>query len=250
MKRNKRQTAILILSNLLVFIMSAQLLSQSLPAADDITTSAGNVRMHFIGHGSLMFEINNYVIQIDPVRSSGDYTGRGKADLILITHEHSDHLDGKLIEELRKPSTLLFASKAAASSVEGAVSMQAGDMKKAGDVTVEAVHAYNIINERSKGMPFHPKGAGLGFILTIGDKRFYVAGDTENTPEMKALSKIDVAFLPMNLPYTMTPEMVADAARAFRPAVLYPYHYGSTDTSVLTGLLKDSGIEVRIRDLK
>ena len=103
---------------------------------------------------------------------------------------------------------------------------------------------------RSPGQPFHPKGSGLGYILTIGGKRFYVAGDTENTPEMKALSNIEVAFLPMNLPYTMTPEMVADAARAFKPGILYPYHYGETNTDEIVNLLKGSGIEVRIRNLK
>ncbi len=230
--------------------MSAHLLSQDLPAADDISTSAGVVRMHFIGHGSLMFEINDYVIHIDPVKSSGNYTGMAKADLILVTHEHSDHLDTKLIEELRKPGTLLFTGRAASSTVPGAVSMEPGDIMKAGDFTVEAVHAYNIVNERSKGMPFHPKGSGLGFIIEIGEKRFYVAGDTENIPEMKSLKNIDVAFLPMNLPYTMSPEMVADAAKAFRPAVLYPYHFSNTQTSILTGLLKDTGIEVRIRNLR
>ena len=240
----------LFLSNSLILIMTAQLLSQSLPAVDDIPTSAGIVRMHFVGHGSLMFEINGFVIHVDPVKSSGDYTGRPKADLIMVTHEHSDHFDGKLIEELRKPGTFLYTSAAVASSVPGAVAMKPGDVAKAGDVTVEAVYAYNIVNERSKGMPFHPKGSGLGFILTIGDKRFYVAGDTENTPEMKSLRNIDVAFLPMNLPYTMSPEMVADAAKAFKPAILYPYHFSATKTSVLSDLLKDSGIEVRIRDLK
>ena len=118
------------------------------------------------------------------------------------------------------------------------------------NIVIEAVPAYNIVNERAPGQPFHPKGEGNGYILTIGGKRFYVAVDTENTPEMKALRKIDVAFLPMNLPYTMTPEMVADAAKAFKPKILYPYHTGETDTKKIVDLLKDSGIEVRIRNLK
>jgi len=128
--------------------------------------------------------------------------------------------------------------------------MNAGDTRNAGSISIEAVPAYNIVNMRSPGQPFHPKGTGLGFILTIGDKKFYIAGDTENTPEMKILKNIDVAFLPMNLPYTMTPEMVSDAAMAFKPKILYPYHYGDTKTEKLTQLLKDSGIEVRIRNLK
>ncbi|NQU16401.1 MAG: MBL fold metallo-hydrolase, partial [Desulfobacteraceae bacterium] len=104
---------------------------------------------------------------------------------------------------------------------------------------------------RSKGVPFHPKGVGNGYVITFGDKRVYVAGDTENTPEMKKLRNIDIAFLPMNLPYTMTPEMVAEAAKAFKPKILYPYHYGGTDTSEIVELLKDArGTEVRIRKMK
>jgi L-ascorbate metabolism protein UlaG (beta-lactamase superfamily) len=129
--------------------------------------------------------------------------------------------------------------------------MKNGDKKTIHGLVIEAVPAYNIKHMRSGNTPFHPKGAGNGYILTFGDKRIYVAGDTENTPEMKALKNIDVAFLPMNLPYTMTPEMVADAARAFKPKVLYPYHFGNTDTSQLVELLKDTPeIEVRIRNLK
>jgi L-ascorbate metabolism protein UlaG (beta-lactamase superfamily) len=104
---------------------------------------------------------------------------------------------------------------------------------------------------RSQGVPFHSKGVGNGYVITFGDKRVYVAGDTENTPEMKALKDIDIAFLPMNLPYTMTPEMVADAAKAFRPKILYPYHYGDTDPSRLVDLLKDArDIQVRIRNMQ
>jgi L-ascorbate metabolism protein UlaG (beta-lactamase superfamily) len=104
------------------------------------------------------------------------------------------------------------------------------------------------VHKRKNGEPFHPDGSGNGYVILFGDKRVYVAGDTENIPEMKTLKRIDVAFLPMNLPYTMTPEMVADAAKAFKPKVLYPYHYGKTDTSILVQLLKDSKeIDVRIR---
>jgi L-ascorbate metabolism protein UlaG (beta-lactamase superfamily) len=116
---------------------------------------------------------------------------------------------------------------------------------------IEAVPAYNIVHKRSSGQPFHPRGVGNGYIVAFGDKRVYVAGDTENTPEMKKLTDVDVAFLPMNLPYTMTPEMVADAARAFRPRIVYPYHYGQTDTSELVRLLGgEEDIEVRIRQMQ
>ena len=129
--------------------------------------------------------------------------------------------------------------------------MKNGDVQEVFGIKVEAVPAYNIVARRPDGAPFHPKGEGNGYVLTFGTTRVYVAGDTENTPEMKALKNIDIAFLPMNMPYTMTPEMVADAARAFKPTVLYPYHYGDTDPGKLESLLKDSkDIAVRIRKMK
>jgi len=235
----------------LIFIaMVAKGYSQEVPEYDKIATSVGNAELHFVGHGSLWFKVNGFVIYIDPVRSSGNYDFFPKADLILVTHEHGDHLDAKLIEDLKKPGTLLFCNQASTSRVTWGMAMNAGDRQEINNIIIEAVPAYNIVHESTPGHPFHPKGSGVGYILTIGGKRIYVAGDTENTPEMKALSNIDVAFLPMNLPYTMTPEMVADAARAFKPKILYPYHTGETDTNELLKLLKDSGIEVRIRNLK
>ena len=144
----------------------------------------------------------------------------------------------------------MYSSETAAKSVSWAQSMKAGDIKVINGISIHAVPAYNIVNTRAPGQPFHPKGSGIGFVITIGDTKFYVAGDTENIPEMKELKNINVAFLPMNLPYTMTPEMVADAAKSFRPQILYPYHFGNTNTDIITNLLKDSGIEVRIRNLK
>ena len=224
--------------------------SQEDPDYDKINTSVGNVEMHFLGHGSLMFKVNGYVIFIDPVSSSGDYEILPKADIILVTHEHGDHLDAKLIGDLKKEGPLVFCNENSTSQISWAMSMKAGDRQEINNIIIEAVPAYNIVNERSPGQPFHPKGVGVGYILTIGGKRFYIAGDTENTPEMKALKNIEVAFLPMNLPYTMTPEMVADAAKAFMPKLLYPYHYGDTNTDEIINLLKDTGITVRIRNLK
>jgi L-ascorbate metabolism protein UlaG (beta-lactamase superfamily) len=225
-------------------------ISQESPAYDKINTSAGVVDMYFIGHGSLMFRINGFAIYIDPVRSSGDYRFLPKADVILITHDHPDHLDLNLINEIRKKETLVFCNEASLKQIAWALGMKEGDRQEVNNIIIEAVPAYNIVHERAPGQPYHPKGVGLGYILTIGGKRFYVAGDTENTPEMKALKNIDVAFLPMNLPYTMTPAMVADAAKAFKPRILYPYHYDDTNTDELVQLLKGTGIEIRIRNLK
>jgi len=217
---------------------------------DVIATNAGDLKITFIGHGTLMFEFNGKIIHVDPVRREADYTDMPKADIILLTHEHGDHLDPAAIKILRKEGTQIVLTKPCAEKVEGLL-MANGDVKTVQGLKIEAVPAYNIVHMRSAGNPFHPKGRGNGYIITFGDKRVYVAGDTENTPEMKRLKDIDVAFLPMNLPYTMSPEMVADAAKAFKPKILYPYHYGQTDPNKLVELLKDSkNIEVRIRDMR
>lgn len=230
--------------------MIFQVKSQDLPVSDQFGTPAGNVEIRFIGHGSLMFKMADIIVYVDPVRTSGSYDNLPKADIILVTHEHYDHLDTDLINYLKKSQSVILCNSAAAAKVKGAIVLKAGDTHQIVNIAIEAVPAYNIVNERAPGQPFHPKGSGVGYILNFGGKRIYVAGDTENTPEMKALKNIDIAFLPMNLPYTMTPLMVADAARAFGPEILYPYHYGDTNTEEIVNLLKDSGIDVRIRNLR
>ena len=218
---------------------------------DVIPTTAGDLQITFIGHGTLMFAFGGKIIHVDPVSHEADYTKLPKADMIFITHEHGDHFDTKVLEMLRTDKTLLVLTETCAKQVQGGIVMKNGDTETVGGLKVEAVPAYNIVHMRSPGTPFHPKGIGNGYVITFGDKRVYVAGDTENTPEVKALKDIDIAFLPMNLPYTMTPEMVADAARAFKPRILYPYHYGDTDTSKLVDLLKGmKESEVRIRRMR
>ena len=217
---------------------------------DLLPTSDGELSMTFIGHGTLMFSFKGKVIHVDPWSDLADYAHLPKADLILITHEHRDHLDGAAIRMLRAPSTTVLLPPCCADTVDGGLVMTNGQTRTVCGLKIEAVPAYNIVHMRSSGDPFHPRGVGNGYILTFGDKRVYVAGDTENTPEMKALKGIDVAFLPMNLPYTMTPEMVADAAKAFKPKILYPYHFGETDPAQLVHLLKDAGIDVRLRKMQ
>ncbi len=218
---------------------------------DTIATSAGNLEITFIGHASLIFTFNNKVIQVDPFGRLADYSQFPKADIILITHHHGDHFDPNAIEKLRKENTAVVLTKLCSEKFDGGTVMNNGDIEKIDGIKIEAVPAYNIVHKRDNGEPFHPKGAGNGYVITFGDKKVYVGGDTENTPEMKALKGIDVAFLPMNLPYTMTPEMVADAAKSFKPKILYPYHYGDTDVSKLTDLMKEvKDVEVRIRKMK
>ena len=218
---------------------------------DTIKTSAGNLEITFIGHGSLMFTFEGKVIHVDPYGSLADYSQLPKADMIFVTHSHRDHLDPKALEQVRTEKSIIVIPASCADAVAGATIMRNGDIKDLEGLKVEAVPAYNLVHMRSPGVPYHPKGEGNGYVMTFGNKRVYVAGDTENTPEMKALKDIDVAFLPMNLPYTMTPEMVADAVKAFKPKILYPYHYGETDTSLLLDLLKDTNkTEVIIRPMK
>jgi L-ascorbate metabolism protein UlaG (beta-lactamase superfamily) len=241
----------LFLSTMLFASLVAPAIAQVSFEKDVIKTSAGGLAISFIGHGSLMLEFNGKVIHVDPYSKLADYAKLPKADAIFITHEHQDHLDPTALRSIRTGNTTLVLTEKCAENVSGGIIMKNGDVQSVTGIWVEAIPAYNIAGKRENGRPFHPKGTGNGYVLTFGDKRVYIAGDTENIPEMKALKNIDIAFLPMNLPYTMTPEMIADAAKAFRPKVLYPYHYGETDTSRIVELLKDSpDIEVRIRRMR
>jgi L-ascorbate metabolism protein UlaG (beta-lactamase superfamily) len=217
---------------------------------DVFKTSKGDLTITFVGHGTLMMEFDGKVVHIDPVSFFADYKTLPKADLILVTHAHGDHLDAKTINLLKKETTEVVLARVCADKYEGTATMNNGDSETYSGLKIEAVPAYNIKHMRSDGNPFHPKGEGNGYIIHFGDKKVYVAGDSENIPEMNHLENIDIAFLPMNLPYTMTPEMVADAAKSFKPKVMYPYHYGETDTSTLLELMKNQkDTEVRIRKL-
>jgi len=212
---------------------------------DVFKTTSGDLKITFIGHGTLMLTYAGKVIHVDPVSMYADYAALPKADLILVTHEHGDHLDMNAIQAVSKANTEIVNSPSAATILVNGSVMKNGDVKTVAGIKIEAVPAYNLQKA------FHPKGKGNGYVLTLGDKRIYIAGDTENVPEIKALKNIDVAFLPMNLPFTMTPEQVADVAKEMKPKVLYPYHFGETDAGQLTDLLKnEKEIEVRIRDLK
>ena len=243
--------ALLLLINLLSLIIVLSALAQKGFEADVIKTSVGDLKITFVGHGTLMFNFWGKVIHVDPYSALADYNIFPKADLILLTHEHGDHLDLKALNTVRTEKTVVVLTETCAKQVQGGIVMMNGDVKTVEGLKIEAVPAYNIVHKRDTGQPFHPKGLGNGYIITFGDKRVYVAGDTENVPEMKGLKNIDIAFLPMNLPYTMTPEMVAEAAKAFKPKILYPYHFGETDTSKVVSLLKGTPeIEVRIRNMK
>jgi L-ascorbate metabolism protein UlaG (beta-lactamase superfamily) len=232
-----------------LFLVSFQIMNAQFQK-DTYKTSGGDLSVTFIGHGTLMMEINGKVIHVDPVGQFADYATLPKADLVLVTHQHGDHLDPAAIAKILKSGTEIIMPLVCKSKLPEGKILKNGESGTFAGFPVEAVAAYNIKNERAPGQPFHPKGEGNGYLIRFGTFTVYVAGDTENTPEMKALKNIDVAFLPMNLPFTMTPEMVADAAIAFRPKILYPYHYGDTDPEKLVQLLKGQNIDVRIRNLK
>jgi len=213
---------------------------------EEFKTSAGVLQITPIQHASFMIEAGGQVIHVDPAQ--GNYDGLPPADLILITDIHGDHMAPKVIEKVRKSGTVIIAPPAVAKTVTEATVMRNGETKKVGAWTIEAVPMYNLKRGPSAGQLYHDKGRGNGYILTYGGMRFYIAGDTEGTPEMRALKNIDVAFIPMNLPFTMPPEEAAEAVRAFHPRIVCPYHYRGSDPKAFEKALAGSGIDVRIHD--
>ncbi len=207
-----------------------------------------NVSVACLKHATLLIRYDGLEIHVDPVGAgippATDYSAFPKADLILVTHEHFDHFDRDAIAALRKDDTAIVANPAVQSMLGSGTALANGEnLPWRSDVSIEAVPAYNLTPERLR---FHPKGRDNGYILDLGGFRLYVAGDTEDIPEMAALRNIDLAFLPCNLPYTMTPEQTAAAARSFLPKVLVPYHYGDTPIRRIADLLDGSGIDVRL----
>jgi len=210
-------------------------------------TSAGPVRITPIYHASLMIEAAGKIVYIDPARPA-NFDGLPPADLILITHVHGDHMDPVSIAKISKPGTEIFAPPSVVSTVTTARPISNGETKTWGAWTIEAIPMYNIERGPAPGKFYHPKGLGNGYVLTYGGKRFYFSGDTENIPEMRALKNIDVAFVCMNLPYTMPPDEAAEAVRAFHPRIVIPYHYRGSDLSIFKRDLEGTGIEVRLLD--
>lgn len=236
------------LSLLFIFTFLASMAQQF--EKDTFSTSDGPLTITFIGHGSLMMEFEGSIIHIDPSSREADYNQLPDADMILITHHHGDHCDPAAVEQIKKEGTTTILTALAKEKLGFGEVVNNHENFDYKSIKIEAIPAYNLVHKRDNGEFFHPKGCCNSYTLNMGDKRIFIGGDTENTPEMKALENIDIAFLPMNLPYTMTPEMVADAAKAFRPKILYPYHYGKTDTSIIQDLLKnEKDIEVRVRKM-
>ena len=213
------------------------------------TKSGKTVKLHALVHSSIRIEYEGKEIEIDPVTKLGnrtiDYAAMPKADYIFVTHEHQDHFDKAALAVLSDGETKLVTNQRCAEMLGYGQVMANGDaLKLADDITVEAIPAYNTTEGH---LQFHSKGRDNGYIITIDGLRIYVAGDTEDIPEMATLKDIDIAFLPCNQPFTMTPDQLLRAAKTIKPGILFPYHYGQTDVSQIPSQLKEFGIDVRIR---
>ena len=214
-----------------------------------ITPGGKTVRFHALVHASIRIEFDGMQLLIDPVSKLGqrtvDYSVMPKASFVLVTHEHGDHYDPAAIGQLTGQGTRIVTNARCAEMLGRGQVMANGDrLVLADNVTVEAVPAYNTTEGRTQ---FHPRGRDNGYVLTLDGLRIYIAGDTEDIPEMSSLKDIDIAFLPCNQPYTMTPDQLVRAARTVKPRVLFPYHFGQTDVSQLPNLLQADGIDVRLR---
>src|SRR3981189_3404964 len=227
-----------------LFAASAQ--AQERPV-QTFKSSAGPIKITPVYHASLEIEAGGKVIVVDPAKPAV-FSGLPQADLILITDIHGDHLDPSLIAAESKPGKEIIAPPAVVKTVTTASPISNGEKKTWGAWTIEAIPMYNLTRGPAAGKLFHDKGRGNGYVLTYGGKRFYFSGDTENIPEMRALKNIDVAFICMNLPYTMTPDEAADAVKAFPPKLVILYHYRGSDLTVFQKRLEGTGIEVRLLD--
>ena len=253
----------------LTLALTAATSAVAAPSSDTIPTKDGPIKVTALLHASTMLQFGSKTVYVDPV-AGPTYTR--KADMVLITHSHGDHLDLATIRKVLKPNGTLVGSPGTRKQLEqvhvkdmnltilgyyeglGSATEGAKPGEPTFDIQVRAIPAYNIVRERAPGVKYHPKYSFNGYVLTLGGKNLYFAGDTENTPEMRDLKGIDAAFLPMNLPYTMTPGEAATAARAFRPKVVYPYHFRSPfdkpngNAEKFAADLKGSGIQVKILD--
>ncbi len=215
---------------------------------DIFATKSGKlVKFHALMHSSIRIEYGGQNIYIDPCSNlrgrTVDYAAMPKADILLVTHEHFDHYDTAAIRQLTADGTLLIMNPRCVEMYGAGTAMGNGDHQQLAEgITLEAVPAYNTTEGH---LQFHPKGRDNGYILNLDGLRLYIAGDTEDIPEMADLGDIDIAFLPCNQPYTMTPEQLVRAAKMVNPKVLFPYHYGETDVSGIPAQLPATDVRIR-----
>lgn len=236
---------------ILLFLVSSTVFGQ-----DIISTSAGDVKINPILHGTVVFEFNGKTIYVDPYGGASAFEGQKKPDLVLITDIHGDHHSQETLDGLDLSMATIVAPKAVSEKLptgksKGITTINNGETKMIEGVSVHALPMYNLPETEDSR---HPKGRGNGYVLTMGDKKFYLSGDTEDIPEMRALTDIDVAFVCMNLPYTMDVDQAADAIAEFKPTIVYPYHYrgteGLSDVDKFKSLVNSAapGVDVRLRN--
>lgn len=239
-----------------IILLFLLIFTLNINAQDIIKTGAGEVKITPVLHGSLVLEINDQTIFVDPYGGAEKFAAFGEADLILITDIHGDHLHKATLEALNTTEATFIVPKAVAEQMEEIKAKEKriinnGEKTSFDGIEIEAIAMYNLPEDEQSR---HTKGRGNGYILAIGNKKFYISGDTEDIPEMRNLKNIDVAFLCMNLPYTMDVQQAADATIAFKPSIVYPYHFrgqnGLADVEQFKKLVEESAktVEVRLRN--
>jgi L-ascorbate metabolism protein UlaG (beta-lactamase superfamily) len=220
---------------------------------DIVKTSVGDLKINPVIHGTLVLEINELTIYIDPYGGAEKFASFNSPDLILITDIHGDHLNQKTLDDLDVSNSKFIVPQAVKDQIADEMKSKCqvlnnGEETDFSSIKIKALPMYNLPEEEASR---HPKGRGNGYIVTIGDKNIYISGDTEDIPEMRSLKNIDVAFVCMNLPYTMSVDQAADAVNEFKPKVVYPFHYrgseGLSDVSRFKNLV-NSDVEVRLKD--
>ena len=245
------KTAISVASLLLLLTPGVAPAGEQQFIGDHIPTTAGDLIIHPVEHATFLMSWAGKTIYVDPVGGKKPFDQFDRADLVLITDIHGDHLNPETVGFVTTEKSAIVAPKAVADKLPPKVKSQTtvmanGDKKEIAGIQIEAIPMYNLTPERLK---FHTKGRGNGYVLTIGGKRIYISGDTEDIPEMRQLKNIDVAFVCMNLPYTMEVEKAASAVEEFKPKIVYPYHYRGSDLQKFKELVsKTPGIEVRLRE--
>ena len=248
-----------------LIVMAASIGYAQLPSTTTVEAPGGAITITALGHASVQLEQGGKVVIVDPVAMMADLSKAKPADIILITDIHGDHYDPAAVAKLRKPNAPVVVPQAVADmkqipnpTVMVNATMRTNDQALAG-LTIISVPAYNVQRGPSPGQFYHPRGRGQGYVVAFSDKlaavrqnqtgQVYIAGDTECVPAMTTwVTNVNVAIMPMNLPYTMTPAEAADAVKAFRPKIVYPYHYKGSNLDEFATPLKGTGIDVRIRD--
>lgn len=236
----------------LMMILTLSFCKAQPAAPDEVKTNNGTLKIQPVMHASLVLSWNNKTIYVDPTGGAALYKGFAAPDIILITDIHGDHLDAKTIEAVNTSKALMVVPQAVAdmlpaSAKEKLVILKNGDKTQQAGISITAIPMYNLPQTSTA---FHTKGRGNGYVLNIGGKNVYISGDTQGVPEVLALKNIDIAFLCMNLPYTMDINEAAKTVSAFKPAIVYPYHYRGQDVNAFKKLVNatDPKIDVRLRE--